>query len=97
MKIEITRPHSLDLATLRARINARVAHYTERYPALNLAEHYRWTSEREARGSYRGGDGALSVDEREVRVTLNLPFFARPFRARVEDFLRREADQMLNA
>lgn len=97
MKLELSRPHALDLPTLRARITARVEHYTQRYPALNLTEHYRWTGEREARGSYRGGDGWLRLDERAVHLTLELPFFARPFRARIEDFLRREADQLVAA
>jgi hypothetical protein len=30
-------------------------------------------------------------------VTLELPFFARAFRARIEDFLQREADALLKA
>ncbi|MFO0626474.1 MAG: polyhydroxyalkanoic acid system family protein [Polyangiales bacterium] len=97
MKRELSRPHALDLPTLRARITARVEHYTQRYPALNLAEHYRWVGEREARGSYRGGDGSLRLEERAVHLTLELPFFARPFRARIEEFLRREADQLVAA
>lgn len=97
MKIEVTRPHALPPATLRERIAARVTHYAERHPALNLAAHYRWASDTEARGSYRGGDGALHIGPDEVRVTLQLPFFARPFRARIEDFLRREADLILGA
>jgi hypothetical protein len=97
MKLELSRPHALDLPTLRARINARVEHYAQRHPALDLAHHYRWTGEREARGSYRGGDGSLRFDERELRVTLELPFFARAFRARIEDFLQREADALLKA
>lgn len=97
MKIELARPHALDLDDLRARIGARVEHYAARYPALDLPAHHRWVNDREVRGSYRGGDGVLRIGPAEVRLTLDLPFFARPFRARIEDFLKREADLMLGA
>lgn len=97
MKIELARPHALGLDELRARIDARVDHYAARYPALDLRAHHRWVSDREVRGSYRGGDGVLRIDAAEVRLTLDLPFFARPFRARIEDFLKREADLALGA
>lgn len=95
MKLEFTRAHALDLATLRARADARVQHYADRYPHLDLRSHFRWAGDREVRGSYRGGDGALHLGDREVRVTLDLPFFARPFKARIEDFVRRELDAAL--
>lgn len=95
MKLEFARAHALDLATLKARIADRVRYYDEKHPRYALSEHYRWISEREARGSYRGGDGAVSLGESEVRITLDLPFFARPFRARIEDFIRREFDAVL--
>ncbi len=90
MKLEITQGHALDLATLKAHAQRRLEHYAERYPHLGLAEHFRWVSDRVASGSYKGGSGTLTLGEREVRVELDLPFFARPFRARIEDFVRRE-------
>lgn len=95
MKLEFTRAHALDLATLKARIADRVKYYDAKHPHFALSEHYRWVSEREARGSYRGGDGTVSLGEAEVRITLDLPFFARPFKARIEDFVRREFDAVL--
>jgi hypothetical protein len=97
MKLELTRSHALALDVIRSRLDARVAHYAARHPAVDMASHYRWTSERECRGSYRGGDGVIRIGEREVTVTLELPFLARPFKARIEDFLRRESDLVLAA
>ncbi len=90
MKLDIAHPHALDLATLKARAEERLAHYTARYPHIPMREHFRWDGDRVVRGSYRGGDGTVTLGEREVRVELELPFFARPFRARIEDFVRRE-------
>lgn len=90
MKIAVTQPHALDLATLKARAEARLAHYMARYPHIPMREHFRWDGERVVRGSYRGGDGTLTLGDREVRVELEIPFFARPFRARIEAFVRRE-------
>lgn len=97
MKLDFSQPHSLDLAALTERINARVAHYAARYPALDLAAHHRWISNREVRGSYRGGEGVLQITATELRLTLTLPFFARPFRARIEDFVKRETAALLAA
>ena len=90
MKLEFVQGHSRDVASLREHAQTRIAHYAGRYPALALSEHFRWVSDRVATGTYRGGSGTLTVDEREVRVELSLPFFARPFRARIEEFVRRE-------
>lgn len=90
MKLEFTQAHALDLATLKARAAARIEHYNAAYPKLALAEHFHWDGDRVASGSYRGGSGSISLGEREVRVELDVPFFARPFRARIEDFVRRE-------
>lgn len=90
MKLEFTQSHSLDLATLKARANARLEHYAAKYPHIPLRESFRWDGERSVKGSYRGGDGTLTFGDREVNLTVHLPFFARPFRARIEDFIRRE-------
>jgi hypothetical protein len=90
VKLDIAHPHALDLATLKARAEERLAHYIDRYPHIPMREHFRWDGDRVVRGSYRGGDGTVTLGEREVRVELDLPFFARPFRARIEDFVRRE-------
>lgn len=90
VKLEFVQEHSRDVASLKAHAQGRIAHYAERYPALALSEHFRWVSDRVACGNYRGGSGTVTVSERELRVELSLPFLARPFRARIEDFIRRE-------
>lgn len=90
MKLEFVQGHTRDVAALRAYAEARVAHYSGRYPALSLGEHFRWVSDRVATGSYKGGTGTITLGDREVRVVLDLPFFARPFRARIESFIRSE-------
>ena len=90
MKIDFHRGHGASVATLRERIDAQVAVYAARYPHLDVGSHYRWTSPTSAEGSYRGADGRLSFDGSTLAVTLDLPFFARPFRSKIEDFLERE-------
>lgn len=90
MKLEFRRAHSTTVEALRARIDAQVAVYAARFPHLDVASHYRWTSPTSAEGSYRGADGHLSFDASHVAVSLHLPFFARPFKSKIEAFLERE-------
>ncbi len=90
MKLEFVQGHTRDVAALRTYAEARVAHYSGRHPSLSLGEHFRWVSDRVATGSYKGGTGTITLGDREVRVVLDLPFFARPFRARIESFIRSE-------
>lgn len=97
MKIEFRRRHGSTLESLRARIDAQVALYTARFPHLDVASHYRWTSANTAEGSYRGADGHLSIEASDIAVTLHLPFFARPFRSKIEEFLEREFEAITKA
>jgi hypothetical protein len=90
MKLEFRRAHGATVETLRERIGARVAVYAAKYPHLDVGSHYRWTSPTTAEGSYRGADGTISFDGSHIAVALELPFFARPFRSKIEDFLERE-------
>ena len=90
MKLEFRREHGASVEALRERINAQVAVYASRYPHLDVGAHYRWTSATSAEGSYRGADGKLTFDESHLAVALELPFFARPFKSKIEDFLERE-------
>ena len=90
MKLEFRRAHSTTVEALRARIDAQVGVYAARYPHLDVASHYRWTSPTSAEGSYRGADGKLSFDASHIAVALELPFFARPFKSKIEAFLERE-------
>lgn len=89
MKIEQTWRHALDAATLRSRLRRRFEHYADRYSALPLRESVSW-GERTVRGSFRGGDGVVTLGEGTVTVTVELPFFARPLRDRIERVLQRE-------
>lgn len=97
MKIEFRRKHGSTVEALRARIDAQVAVYAARYPHLDVGSHYRWTSPTSAVGSYRGAEGKLSMDASDIAVTLDLPFFARPFRAKIEEFLEREFEAITRA
>lgn len=90
MKLEFKRAHSTSTEVLRERIDAQVAVYVARFPHLDVGSRYRWTSATSAEGSYRGADGALSFDGSHITVTLDLPFFARPFKSKIDDFLERE-------
>jgi hypothetical protein len=97
MKLEFRRGHSLSVETLRQRIDARVADYTTRYPKYDVGSLYRWTSATTAEGSYRGADGKISFDAANIGVELHLPFFARPFKGKIEDFLQREFEAITRA
>ena len=90
MKLEFRRSHGSSGEALRQRIDAQVALYAVRYPHFDVASLYRWTSPTSAEGSYRGAEGTLSFDAAQIAVVLELPFFARPFKAKIEDFLGRE-------
>ncbi len=101
MKLEFRRPHMVPPTELRARIEARVADYAARYPQHDIAAMHRWTSETTAVATYRGAEARLAFDAATITVELELPFFARPFRARIESFLADEhrhlADGALSA
>lgn len=97
MKLDFRRPHSLTTEALRAHIEKRVAEYAARYPQYDVASLYRWTSPTSATGSYRGAEGRLSFDASSLAVELDLPFFARPFKGKIEDFLQREYDAITRA
>jgi hypothetical protein len=90
VRLSLSHAHHLDSGTLRARIEQRVQHYVQRYPQLNLSQHYQWLDATHVRATYRGGKAEITLDAGDVRVDLDLPFFARLYRGRIEDFIRRE-------
>ena len=90
MKIEYRRRHAVPVEVLRERIEARVVEYAGRYPHHDVRGMHRWTSATSAEASYRGGSGRLSFDDRTIVVELEVPFFARPFKGRIEAFLDAE-------
>jgi hypothetical protein len=89
VKIELTRPHALDVPTLRARVRRRFEHYADRYTAIPLRDCVSW-GDRTVRGSFRGGGGVLTFGDASLTATVELPFFARPLRDRIERLLQRE-------
>ncbi len=95
MKLHFQHAHTLAADELRRRVDARVADYAERYPQLPIAAAFTWRDAHTAVGGYRGGHGVVHLGERDVRIELSLPFFARPFRARIEAFVAREMDTVL--
>lgn len=97
MKIAKAGKHTLGLAALRARVDARIGVYTQRFPHLNIAEHYKWVDDRHARAEYRGGVAEVTLGEDEVMLVLDLPFFARIYRGKISDFAQREIDVVTSA
>ncbi|MEI8255494.1 MAG: polyhydroxyalkanoic acid system family protein [Deltaproteobacteria bacterium] len=97
MKLHFQHAHSLAPDALRRRVDERVAHYVARYPHLPIGGAFHWHDERTAVGGYRGGTGTVRLGDRDVRIELELPFFARPFRARIEAFVERELETALAA
>lgn len=95
MKIELSFEHSLATDEVRRRLDARAKHWDENKPALGIAGAYRWVSPTRAEAAARGGHGWIEITPHQVRLGGELPFFARPFRARIEGFLRDEARLVL--
>lgn len=95
MRITLRRPHSIDRDELRRRAESRVAHYAATYPLLHLEAHYTWVAPFEARGTYRGASGCVRIMPTAIEVDLELPAFARLFRARIEHFVHAEIDCVL--
>ena len=91
MKIELSFTHALPVDEVRRRLDARAKHWAEKKPSLGITDAYRWVSPTRAEGSARGGAGWIEITPDQVRLGGELPFFARPFRARIEGFLRDEA------
>jgi hypothetical protein len=97
VKIELSFEHALPIETVRERLEARARYWAEKKPALGIAGAYRWVSPARAEGAARGGRGWVEITEAQVRLGGELPFFARPFRGRIEAFLRDEATAVLSA
>lgn len=95
MRITLRRSHSIDPDELRRRAEARVSHYAEHFPHLHLAQHHTWVASHEARGHYRGASGRLALTPTSIEVEVDLPVFARLFRARIEAFVHAEIDRVL--
>ena len=97
MKLHIKCDHQLGLDELRRRVDERVAFYVTRYPNVPIASSYRWHDANTAVGAYKGGEGTVKLHEGFVTVELTLPFIARAFRSRIEEFVRKEMDAVLKA
>ena len=90
MKIQMTGTHSLPVPELRKRIEDRIAHYEQRYPNANVREHYTWIDETHAKAHYKSGTGLVTISDHDFSVSMELPFFARPFKGKIEEFLKGE-------
>jgi hypothetical protein len=96
MKLTFHAPtNGIALTEIKKRVAERVAHLDRRYPRFEISTRYHWVSDRTAEGEYRGGKGRVTVGEETIDAELELPFFARPFRARIEAFVQRELAGML--
>lgn len=96
MKIELAFDHALAVDEVRQRLDARAKHWAAKKPAFGIDSAYLWVSPTRAEGGARGGAGWIEITPTQVRLGGELPFFARPFRARIEGFLRDEAALVLS-
>lgn len=96
MKIELSFEHSLTPDEVRRRLDARAKYWAAAKPALGITNAYRWVSPTRAEVAARGGHGWIEITPHQVRLGGQLPFFALPFRARIEGFLRDEARLVLS-
>ena len=92
MKLVMKGPHAIDVATLRQRVDERVGFYDKKYPNISLAQYYRWLDETHARAEYRGGSATVILGESDVAIEMDLPFFARLYKGRIEEFARAEIE-----
>lgn len=78
------------MSVLTQRIREHVEVYAKRYPAFDIPNHYKWLNDRVAEGSYRGGSGTVTLSADKISVALDVPFFARLYQTRIEEFIQRE-------
>lgn len=81
---------------VKRRLDARAKHWAKKKPSLGIDDAYRWVSPTRAEGTARGGKGWVELSDGHVRLGGELPFFARPFRERIESFLRSEAEVVIS-
>jgi hypothetical protein len=91
VKVELRFDHAVPVATLKARLDKRARHWAEKKPAFGIRDAYRWVSPTRVEASARGARGVMELADDHVKVSFELPFFARPFRERIEAFVRAEA------
>ncbi len=92
--IEIKRPHSLDKEEARRRAEALA-----RSMENKLGVRWSWDGDRirfEApSGAAKGTTGLATVDQRDVRIEVDLPFLLRALKGTVEARIQQKLDELL--
>jgi len=82
-KINIVKNHSVSLDEATTRVKKLVEEFATDFS--RIVSNVTWSSDgRSADAKGKGFKGRFAVDERQVRVDVDLSMFATPFKARVE-------------
>ena len=97
-KLSLTFSHSLPPDDVVARMKTFAETLRASHADSLRDVHELWEGNRARfEGAVMGfsASGEIEVDEREVRLTLAYPFFAAPFRGRIEAMIRETAESLL--
>ena len=97
-KMNVVVPHRLSQEEALSRVRGLLADLTRQYGGQISDLRERWS---DGRGEYSframgfNVSGTLDVRPAEVELVGDLPFAAMPFKGRIEDAIRREAERLL--
>ncbi|MGM0557346.1 MAG: polyhydroxyalkanoic acid system family protein [Myxococcota bacterium] len=88
--VQIKREHGLDHSEAKDRIKAIVDDLEQNLDLLDTVD---WTSDSYAKISGKGFKGHFEVDEDNVNVEIDLKFFAKPFKGKVQEKIASRMDK----
>lgn len=90
--IHISRKHKLPPKKARAAAEASAKRLAEEFDLK-----YRWEGEHKLRFHRSGVDGHLELERGAVHIMVTLGLLLRPFRARIEQEVHRNLDELFGA
>jgi putative polyhydroxyalkanoate system protein len=89
-KLSIEQNHSLPVAEVKKRLEALSTKLSEKY---SIAA--KWIGEREAELKRTGVSGKILVEDKLVKVVLDLSFALLPLKSKIEERIRAELEKNL--
>ena len=90
--IEFVRKYKQDIDAAKADVRKLVEGTQQRHPSL--IKDIEWAGDgMSAKASGTGFNARFKLDKGNVSVTVKLSFFAKPFKGKVRDLMRKDIDQ----
>lgn len=83
--VKVTREHGLDYDEAKSKIKDIVADLEKTLDPLDNVD---WQGDSRADISGKGFKGYFEVDEDNINVEIDLKFFARPFKGKIEEQIK---------